>query len=316
MILCLHALDEKSGHGRRRFAAGAGHQIDDGFVAFVPDASDHGEGKLRNIARQLIIFEAIEICRGTSAANDDDGVPLVELLCDGIQGRNDTLRDVGTLHLGGKELQDEGIGRLLDLVAEITVACSIFRADHGNALRKTGQGNLLVERKNPVFHELIDDLLPSSSEFAECKFAVQVNDVERIAIDFVETDVHTSHDFEPLVEVLARFALKSDFKSLPRAVPDVGVCFCAELSGAAFVFFDELQVAVSVRRLTHLSNFGHDPETVHECEFQRLANDGIELIERECGGGFEVLHGTGIETLECKYNDFYAISQRTGSFSR
>ena len=88
------------------------------------------------------------------------------------------------------------------------------------------------------------------------------------------------HNLQSLAQGLSGFTLKACTKSLPCLIPYVGMCLRTELSGATFVLFNEFQVAMPVRWLTHLGNLGHHPKTVHECQLQRLADDGIQLIER------------------------------------
>ena len=88
------------------------------------------------------------------------------------------------------------------------------------------------------------------------------------------------HNLQSLAQGLSGFALKACTKSLPCLIPYVGMRLRTELSGATFVFFNEFQVAMPVRWLTHLGNLGHHPKTIHERQLQRLADDGIQLIER------------------------------------
>ena len=52
-LLC-HAVDQKRGHGRRRFHTRMGYLVDDRIVAFMPDAGNDGQGELRTVGGQRI----------------------------------------------------------------------------------------------------------------------------------------------------------------------------------------------------------------------------------------------------------------------
>lgn len=143
--LMLHLVDEILCDGCGSLEMGVCDVVDDGFVALMANTCDDGERELCDVGSQEICVEAIQVRHGTSAADDDDAIPLLHLVGYLIQGIDDAAFDLDALHGGREEMNGKAEAAFLELMAEIAVPRSPCCRNDGNALKRAWKRELLVQ---------------------------------------------------------------------------------------------------------------------------------------------------------------------------
>ena len=284
----LHAGDDKLRHRRGCFHTRVGHHVGDGLIAFMTDACDDGQRKLRNMAAQFIGVETVQVERGPSAPDDDEQVKNVHFFIDTVHGVDDRGLCLVTLHNGGKQPHRKAIALLVvaQLIHKIAESRGSFAADDGDMLGHERQGLLFVHFKNAVGHQLVDDLLPSSGPFAKGVLRVNVANVERKAVNFMKLHRGIEKYLHPRFQALACQALKPPAQVAvgvrPYRGPHLGFYLIA-------VLFHHLHVAMPRTVDAHLAYLGHHPVRGLEPFFQDFPDQLVQFVQREVLHGFRVI---------------------------
>ena len=158
-------LDDEGRSCRGSLDSRMSHIVEHRLVAFVPDARQHRQRKERYAGSQLVAVEVAQVATRSPTPNDDDKVSLspnlprrggfsqiclsalgeTERDCLGLhycfECCDDALGHSFALHDGREELhvEVEAIVVLLQLMAEVAVACGCRAADDGNSPEQTWQ---------------------------------------------------------------------------------------------------------------------------------------------------------------------------------
>ena len=254
--LCHLVLDDEFRCCSRCFHSGVRHEVDDRIVLFVPNARDDRQRELCHVFSQQERVEAREVGCCTATTDDDHGIPLLHFVSDDVEGLDDALLHLCSLHHGRKQLGAEcqSVRIVLQLIAEVLVASSSSSRNYGNALQQGRQLDFLVHREDSLILQLLDDFLSALCHVAQGESWVDVDDVERVAVGFVEVDFHFHQHFHSSRKSLPCGVLEVGTNESPFVRPNLSSCLGND-AVVPLCLLHKFHVAVSSVFL-HLAQFG------------------------------------------------------------
>ena len=142
------------------------HHVENALVAFVSNARDDGQRKLRHVLCKCQCVEAGKVGRGSAASDDYHTIELVYLMVDAVQGGDDARLHLFALHDGREQLRAESKTAVAELVDEIAIACCCLCRHYSDALAEKWQRQLFLQLEHALGLQLSDDFLPAARHVA------------------------------------------------------------------------------------------------------------------------------------------------------
>ena len=180
-----HPFDEPRRHGRRRFERRMRHQIGDARILVVPDARHHRQRKLRHVVAQAIGVETVQVARRPAAADHHHGIERLPGSGDAAERVDDRIFGRRALHDGVEERETEAVGAFSQFVAEILIPGRTAARHHGDALHDGRHRLLPVHLPHPFGLQAGDGLLPLPLHVAQRVGRIDVEQLQREAVEFV-----------------------------------------------------------------------------------------------------------------------------------
>ena len=171
----------------------------------------------------------------------------------------------------------EAIVVLLQLMAEVAVACGRRAADDSNATKQARQRQTLVVVQDAVLLELHEYLSAAFGEVAKGECGIDVEHIERIAVLLVEVDLDLQLHLQALAECLACLLLEAQPYYIIVACP-TGDASPSHDAVGQLVPLHKLAVEVTaIGGCTDVAQLAYHPVRLVETHLDKLAYQAVQL---------------------------------------
>ena len=254
------------------------HIVEDRFIAFMSDSRQYWQGIECDASRQFIAVEVAQIAACSPTPNDDNKVER-RLFSDFFEGCYDALRNLFALHDGWKELniEVEAVVVLFELIAKVAITSCSSATDDRNSLEQSWQRKALIVVQDTILLELLEYLSTPFCKVAKRKGRVNIDDIERVAILFVEVDLDQQFHLQAFTKCLARFFLEAQPYHVIVASPTGYPC-TSHNSVALFIFLDKFAIEMSTEsRCADIAQLTHHPVLLIKVILDDLMNQAVQF---------------------------------------
>ena len=187
------------------------------------------------------------------------------------------------LHDGRKQAHVEGQSPvvLLQLAAEVAIACRRGTGHYGNALHQCGKGQGLVVIYDAIPLQLAQYFLAAACHIAKGVGSVYVQDIEGVAIEFAEGDTHLHEHLQPGAEALPRLLAEAQGQYIICTRPYRYACACND-TARGLALLHQFAIEVPPIAFAPFHQFALNPIGGLHAPFYEGTHTGIEFEQGKC----------------------------------
>ena len=263
------------------------NRVEHRLVALVADADEDLQRVLGHGKRHVAIVEPGEVGARTTAAHDAQHVEVRGVLRKPAQASEQARLQFVALHLDRHQGHCKAKLRLLELAQEVVPTIRVGTRQHADAQRGHDESKTTIAQSEALLGQFAQDLFARERQLAEREARIDVlhDDLEAARSD-VEVDLHEHAHFDSIAQrervvATARATAELVLQPLRRAAKqrhlDDG-----ERARLVLGLLDELEEAMlAAGALVVVDDFACDPERVRKLAAQAVANERVELRDRE-----------------------------------